>query len=77
MLTASLRLRRGESEPPVRSGSPRPKNSLWPDPYPGTEEPCLRDMLEDDVLRSLMACDGIAESSLHALVKDTRQRLGN
>ncbi|CCG07240.1 hypothetical protein [Pararhodospirillum photometricum] len=52
------------------------KRSLWPDPYPGTEEPRLRDLFEDDVMRSLMVSDRVAHESLASLIQDTRGRLG-
>jgi hypothetical protein len=49
--------------------------STWPDPFPGTEEPTIDDLLQDDVLLSVMASDGVAAGCLEDLITSTRGRL--
>lgn len=40
-------------------------------------EPALEDLLSDDVMRLVMARDGLSDNVLRALLSDVRRRLGN
>ncbi|GEO80405.1 hypothetical protein [Pararhodospirillum oryzae] len=75
MKQAALRISRG----PSAGASPRPwrkGRALWPDPYPGTEEPTLDDLFNDDVMQCVMISDRVAHESLASLIETTRGRLG-
>lgn len=39
-------------------------------------EPCLRDLIQDDIMKSVMVRDRVAHDSLHILIDETRARLG-
>lgn len=73
MTTAALRKTRNDSA----SATPRGRKArvVWPDPYPGTEEPALGDLLNDDTLRSLMAVDRVSSDSLERLIQKAQRRL--
>ncbi|MCF8479826.1 MAG: hypothetical protein K9H25_05300 [Rhodospirillum sp.] len=58
-----------------RRGTSKSTTATWPDPFPGTEEPTIADLMSDDVLLSVMASDGVAAHSLEALISSTRGRL--
>jgi hypothetical protein len=67
---------------PARSGeshsSPVPRGSAGRMAHgqPGDSEPLLADMMADDVVRRVMARDGVAVEQLLSLLDDMRARLG-
>lgn len=77
MNTATLRTPRDDAPmTPIRErDAARKARVIWPDPYPGTEEPALADLMGDDTLRSLMAVDHVSSDSLLRLIQKTRRRL--
>lgn len=40
-------------------------------------EPALEDLLSDDVMRLVMARDGLSDNVLRALLRDVQRRLGS
>jgi hypothetical protein len=43
--------------------------------YIRNDEPSVEELLNDDVMRLLMARDGLSDQSLRALVRDVQRRL--
>jgi hypothetical protein len=43
--------------------------------YLRNTEPTIDEMLRDEVVRLVMARDGLSEAAVRALIRDTRQRL--
>ncbi len=58
-----------------RRDTGKPVTASWPDPFPGTEEPHIADLMSDDVMLSIMSSDGVATHALEALISSTRIRL--
>lgn len=65
-----------DSRPPARGGTLfatyRPRPSSF---FVGNAEPSLDDLMDDPIVRGLMARDGVAPDSLRTLIDEIRTRL--
>ncbi|ABC20876.1 hypothetical protein [Rhodospirillum rubrum] len=85
MTTAALRKRRDDllSMPhrvSAKEGLSSSFSRTCPDPfitgpYAWDEEPLISDLLQDDLMRSMMSSDGVGDEILSALIDHARVRL--